>query len=65
MNKLILLPRRTQRPSLLKQLAADWALTKRRMAQRALFLRNYLYLRRRGFTRAMAWNSARYTYGRH
>jgi len=43
----------------LKWLAADWALTKRRMTQRVQFLRNYLYLRQRGFTRAMAWNSAR------
>lgn len=43
-------------------LAADWALTKKRMAQRCLFARNYVYLRRRGLSRAVAWHSAGFTF---
>ena len=62
MNRPILLPRRTHRQALLTLLAGDWALTKRRMAQRAQFIRNYLYLRSRGFTRNGAWRSAFYTF---
>ena len=58
MNRLILLPRRTHRPALLKLLAADWALTKRRMKQRVRFIRDYLYLRQCWLSHSTAWIAA-------